>query len=149
MEENEYTESEYTPPESYFLASFDEQNRLEDFVLIDGDLTDDKYNELVADEYVKISETDWKYYQGYIDKGEYGNGYIRDPETNSPVSAPESSYEQINTVKKEYEEQVKELKDSLVTAILSNDEELVSELKEEYAALMQEYMNSLEEANNG
>lgn len=144
LEENENVESEYTPPESYFLASFDEQNRMDDFALIDSDLTDDQYNELIANGYIKISETDWKRY-----RGDYDNDiYVLDPETNSPVPAPASSYEQINTVKKEYEEQVKELKDSLVTAILSNDDELVNELKEEYATLMQEYTNSLEEASN-
>lgn len=48
-----------------------------------------------------------------------------------------------------YNPQLSALKDNLVTAVLTGDEELQAEIKEEYAELMAEYNNELEALQNG
>lgn len=42
----------------------------------------------VKDGYVKITADEWAYYVGNRGAGDNGTGYVRDPGTGKPVSAP-------------------------------------------------------------
>ena len=42
----------------------------------------------IDDDYVLISEEEYQYYIGNRGQGDNGTGYIRDPETGKPISAP-------------------------------------------------------------
>ena len=42
----------------------------------------------IAQGYIAISEEDFAYYAGWRGAGDNGTGYIRDPKTGKPVSAP-------------------------------------------------------------
>ena len=42
----------------------------------------------IAQGYIPISEEDFAYYAGWRGAGDNGTGYIRDPKTGKPVSAP-------------------------------------------------------------
>ena len=117
---------EYNAPESYFLASFDEDGRMQEFVLIDDMLSDEKKEQLLSEGWIEISSTDWKLYlEG---TGDNNNGFIM--KDGKPISAPEQSIkEKQQLIMKEYEK-------------------LIDELKIEYNDLMQEYQSALKEAEN-
>lgn len=71
-----------------YLAQFDDNGvRLTSVPLA---LADDYGGEekLLAEGYVVISEEDWHHYIGNRGTGDNGTGYIRDPKTGKPVSAP-------------------------------------------------------------
>ena len=49
----------------------------------------------------------------------------------------------MSEIKGNYESQIDALKESLATATLAGDDDLVADLKAEYAELMDEYQNAL------
>lgn len=50
--------------------------------------TDDKRQTYIDEGYIPISEEDYQCYIGNRGAGDNGTGYIRDPKTGKPVSAP-------------------------------------------------------------
>ena len=50
--------------------------------------TDDERQTYINDGYIPISDEDYQYYIGNRGAGDNGTGYIRNPETGKPVSAP-------------------------------------------------------------
>ena len=60
----------------------------------------------------------------------------------------ESVGDKANQIKTDYERQVVELKDALLTATLANDTETIESLKSDYATVMAEYQTALEAVNN-
>lgn len=50
--------------------------------------TEDERQKYIDDGYIPISDEDYQYYIGNRGAGDNGTGYIRDPETGRPVSAP-------------------------------------------------------------
>lgn len=110
---------------------------------------DERKEALLAEGCIPISREDWELYCD-VRGGENGTGYIRDPLTGRPVSAPAyvpSKEERMEAVRMEYEPQFEELKDAMATAMLSGDTELQDELKADYDALAEEYLAALREAN--
>ena len=51
-------------------------------------VTDEERQAYIADGYIPISDEDYQYYIGNRGAGDNGTGYIRDPKTGKPVSAP-------------------------------------------------------------
>lgn len=70
--------------------------------------------------------------------------YIPLPE---PTEA-EQTASKAAAIASDYEDQLADLKDSMVTAMLMGDTELQDELKEEYTELITEYYEALEALNN-
>ena len=50
--------------------------------------TDAERQKYIDDGYIPISDEDYQYYIGNRGQGGNGTGYIRDPKTGKPVSAP-------------------------------------------------------------
>lgn len=50
--------------------------------------TDEERQAYITDGYIPISDEDYQYYIGNRGAGDNGTGYIRDPKTGKPVSAP-------------------------------------------------------------
>lgn len=50
--------------------------------------TDEEQQTYINDGYIPISEEDYQCYIGNRGAGDNGTGYIRDPQTGKPVSAP-------------------------------------------------------------
>ena len=50
--------------------------------------TDEERQKYLDDDYIPISEEDYQTYIGNCGLGDNGTGYIRDPKTEKPVSAP-------------------------------------------------------------
>ena len=50
--------------------------------------TDEERQTYITDGYIPISDEDYQHYIGNRGMGDNGTGYIRDPKTGKPVSAP-------------------------------------------------------------
>jgi len=74
------------------LAKFDKNGCRETTVLEGVHYRDEASREsYIRQGYVAISEEDFAYYVGVRGTGDNGTGYIRDPKTGKPVSAPPAS----------------------------------------------------------
>ena len=71
-----------------YLAKFDANGNRGSTVPIDGTISDDEIKSYESQGYVIISAEDWGYYVGAQGTGDNGTGYVRDPKTGKPVSAP-------------------------------------------------------------
>ena len=75
--------------ENEYLAKFDADGRRETTV---GRgihyVTDGERQTYIDDGYIPISDDDYQHYIGNRGAGDNGTGYIRDPKTGKPVSAP-------------------------------------------------------------
>ena len=72
----------------FYLCKFDDGGHRTATVPIDITMTDEMVARYINDGYVKITVDEWNYYVGNRGAGDNGTGYIRDPKTGKPVSAP-------------------------------------------------------------
>lgn len=75
--------------ENEYLAKFDTTGHRETTVV--GGVhytTDEERQKHLDDGYIPISDEDYQHYIGNRGAGDNGTGYIRDPQTGKPVSAP-------------------------------------------------------------
>ena len=145
MEEKELPIVE-TKPLTY-LCLFDADGRRGE-TRLSVEYTDEQKEEMLKNGFVEISEEDWNYYVGNKGMGDNGTGYIRDPQTGKPVSAPvhiPTKAEKIARLEAQYEADKKKLKGYIVDAILSDDAEVVAEIKEEMAEIEAQYQHDREE----
>ena len=71
-----------------YLAKFDTNGNRGATIPIDETISADEIKSYELHGYVIISAEDWGYYVGTHGAGDNGTGYIRDPKTGKPVSAP-------------------------------------------------------------
>ena len=72
-----------------YLAKFDTSGHREATVVSGVHYsTDDERQGYLDGGYIPISDEDYQHYVGNRGAGDNGTGYIRDPETGKPVSAP-------------------------------------------------------------
>lgn len=71
-----------------YLAKFDANGNRGATIPIDETISADEIKSYELHGYVIISAEDWGYYVGTHGAGDNGTGYIRDPKTGKPVSAP-------------------------------------------------------------
>jgi hypothetical protein len=72
-----------------YLAKFDAVGHRETTVVSGVHYTtDEERQKYLDDDYIPISEEDYQTYIGNCGLGDNGTGYIRDPKTGKPVSAP-------------------------------------------------------------
>ena len=97
---------------------------------------------LKAAGYVEISQEDCEYYIGVRGHGDNGTGYIRDPKTGKPVSAPAyvpTMAEKVAALDNQYETDKKTLASYYLDAALAGDTDVQDALKAEMAALNAQY----------
>ncbi len=129
-----------------YLSKFDAEGKRISSYPLDVLMTAETIESMKSDGYIEIDESDWNYYVGNCGMGENGTGYVRDAKTGKPVDAPAyvpTVGEKMSEIKTNYESQIDALKESLATATLAGDDDLVADLKAEYAELMAEYQNAL------
>lgn len=75
--------------ETEYLAKFDVTGRRE-ITIVSGVhyKTEAARQTYISDGYIPISDEDYQHYIGNRGVGDNGTGYIRDPKTGKPVSAP-------------------------------------------------------------
>ena len=72
-----------------YLAKFDAVGHRETTVVSGVHYaTDEERQKYIDESYIPISDEDYQHYIGNRGLGENGTGYIRDPKTGKPVSAP-------------------------------------------------------------
>lgn len=72
-----------------YLAKFDTTGHRETTVVSGVHYTtDEERQKYLDDDYIPISDEDYQHYVGNRGMGDSGTGYIRDPKTGKPVSAP-------------------------------------------------------------
>lgn len=129
-----------------YLSKFDSNGKRIVSYPLDVSMSSETIESMKSDGYIEIDEDDWNYYVGNYGVGKNGTGYVRDAKTGKPVDAPAyipTVEEKMAEIKSNYESQIDALKESLATATLSGNDELVADLKAEYAEVMTEYQNAL------
>ena len=72
-----------------YLAKFDASGHREATVVSGVHYTaDEERQKYIDDGYIPISDEDYQHYVGNRGMGDNGTGFIRDPKTGKPVSAP-------------------------------------------------------------
>lgn len=129
-----------------YLSKFDAEGKRISSYPLDVLMTAETIKSMKSDGYIEIDEGEWNYYIGNYGMGKNGTGYVRDAKTGKPVDAPAyvpTVGEKMSEIKANYESQIDALKESLATATLAGGDDLVADLKAEYAELMAEYQNAL------
>lgn len=98
--------------------------------------------QMKADGYIEISKEDWEYYIGLRGSGDNGTGYIRDPKTGKPVSAPAyvpTVGEKVEALDNQYAADKKVLANYYLDAALAGDTDTQNALRDEMTALNEQY----------
>lgn len=134
------------PKPTSYLISFDEDGRrIETYIA--NEYTDEQKQEMLEKGFIGISEADWRYYAGLEGTGDNGTGYVRGKD-GKPVSAPAyvpTKAEKIAQLEAQYNIQKEEIKGYLMEAILSDDTDTITELKQEMADIEADYQSKREE----
>ncbi|MDY2965175.1 MAG: hypothetical protein SOR58_03130 [Megasphaera massiliensis] len=144
----------------YYVAGFDKSGRRVVTILCEYDPTNPSSEKMLqADKEKAVKMASDASVIEVIDQdtfGMYMNNCIRDMVTGKPILyvAPEPTAEERKasaaaSVAAIYNPQLAELKDNLVTAVLTGDTALQEEIKKEYAELVAEYNAKLEGLDNG
>ena len=92
--------------------------------------------------YIEIPKEEWEYYIGVHGNGDNGTGYIRDPKTGKPVSAPAyvpTMAEKVAALDNQYETDKKTHASYYLDAALAGDTDVQDALRAEMAALNEQY----------
>ena len=92
--------------------------------------------------YIEIPKEDWEYYIGAHGSGDNGTGYIRDPKTGKPVSAPAyvpTVGEKVEALDNQYAADKKVLANYYLDAALAGDTDTQNALRDEMTALNEQY----------
>ena len=123
---------------------------------LDSELTLKDLNEVIYDNYQEccVVNKEFKEYpnanfDNYIDNVDT---YIKAKEKREYVPPEEPTEEEkalakINEIMAANDEQIADIKEAMLVAVLTNDTELQEELKQEYAAVIEDTNNKLKEVN--
>lgn len=138
--------------ETEYLAKFNTTGHREATVVSGVHYTTDEERQKYMDEgYIPIPDEDYQHYIGNRGMGDNGTGYIRDPQTGKPVSAPAytlTQEERANQLAASYAARVQELNNEIVAAMADGDEDLITELKAEKGKALEAYQKTLEGLTN-
>lgn len=121
---------------------------------LDSGLSLDNINEVIYDNYQECSVINKEFkdypnteFEGYIDNVDT---YIKAKEKREYVPPEEPTEEEkalakINEIMAANDEQIADIKDAMLVAVLTDDSELQSELKKEYASVIEDTNNKLQE----
>lgn len=137
-----------------YLGKFSAEGKPEGFLLEGVNYkTPEEKAEKMAEGWVELTQEEWEYYTNNRGYGDNGTGYIRDPETGKPVSAPKRVY-----TKTELAEIARSQCTSVVTAneneiakavALGGQDDYVAELREEIAEAEAKYAEQLAKIESG
>lgn len=135
-----------------YLAKFDTDGHHETTVVSGVHYeTEDERQKYLDVGYTPISDEDYQHYIGNRGTGDNGTGYVRDPQTGKPVSAPAytpTQEERANQLAVSYAARVQELNNEIIAAMADGDEDLITELKAEKGKALEAYQKALEEIKN-
>jgi hypothetical protein len=141
-------------PNPVYLAKFSAEGKPEGFLLegVNYKTPEEKQAKIAEGYNVQLTQEEWEYYTNNRGMGDNGTGYIRDPETGKPVSAPPIVYtkaELANMAASKYEAIMKDYDNQIMQASFKQDDELVQELMDEKQEYVDEYNQILTDIENG
>lgn len=125
-----------------YLCKFDEKGYRHETYL-SCEYNDEQKQEMFDNGFVEIDEEEWNYYVGNKGMGDNGTGYIRDPQTGKPISAPPyvpTKEEKLARLEAEYQQEKAKLEGYFSTALLMDDTDTQTELKAEMTDLADWYV---------
>lgn len=134
-----------------YLTKFDSYGKRSASYAVDQTMTPERYDELINEGYIEISEDDWNYYVGNNGQGKNGTGYIRGADgkpTDAPPYEP-SKDEALAELDTNYNQQKSDLLTAYQTAMLYGDTEMVESLKSDLQALDDQYDEDYERITGG
>ena len=139
--------------ENHYLGKFDENGKSQSFLLegIHYKTVEEKAAK-IAEGYVELTQEEWEYYTNNRGMGENGTGYIRDPKTGKPVSAPKITYtaEQLSGIAYSIvNSKNKEIDNQIILAQAEGDTEYINELKDLKMAYCTKYQTILSDIQAG
>ena len=123
---------------------------------LDSELTLKDLNEVIYDNYQECSVINKEFkdypnteFEGYIDNIDIYIKAKAEREYVPPVepTEEEKALAKINEIMATNDEQIADIKDAMLVAVLTDDTELQEELKQEYAAVIEDTNNKLKEVN--
>jgi hypothetical protein len=137
-----------------YLGKFSAEGKPEGFLLegINYKTAEEKAQKMREGYNVELTQEEWEYYTNNRGYGDNGTGYIRDPQTGKPVSAPPRVYtktELANMANGQAQSEIAEINNQIIIAQANNDMELVSELNAEKAAVTERYAAILAKIESG
>ena len=123
---------------------------------LDSGLSLDNINEVIYDNYQECSVINKEFkdypnteFEGYIDNIDIYIKAKAEREYVPPVepTEEEKALAKINEIMATNDEQIADIKDAMLVAVLTDDTELQSELKKEYASVIEDTNNKLQEVN--
>lgn len=137
-----------------YMTLFDSTGARVTSVPVDCTLDDEKKAALEKDGYIEIDGEEWNYYVGNKGTGANGTGYIRDKESGKPVDAPavvvsddEKKARALAELDTQYAADKSELSSQYLDAAMSGDNDTMTAIKDELAALNAKYDADYAELN--
>jgi hypothetical protein len=136
--------------EQTYLCKFDSEGRRTE-TLLACEYSDEEKAQKITDGYVEITADEWNYYVGNHGSGDNGTGYIRGAD-GKPVDAPAyvpTKEEQLAALDSQYNADKAELTQYFAEAVLADDTETQSELRQELEDLNADYIARRKEIEEG
>lgn len=139
--------------ENHYLGKFDENGKAESF-LLEGIhyKTPEEKAAKIAEGYVELTQEEWEYYTNNKGMGDNGTGYLRDPATGKPVSAPKVTYsaEQLSSIAFSFvNSKNSEIDNQIILAQAEGDTDYINDLKNLKAAYAAKYQAILKDIDAG
>jgi hypothetical protein len=137
-----------------YLGKFSAEGKPEGFLLEGVNYkTPEQKAEKMAEGYVELTQEEWEYYTNNRGMGDNGTGYIRDPETGKPVSAPKRVYTKTELADIAYNQCMAVVdadENEIAKAVaLGGQDDYVEELREEIAEAEAKYAQQLADIEAG
>lgn len=132
---------------SFYVSAFDKDGRRISSQICPS--KDEEKRELISNMKADMPDAEFVEVITADDFRQYLNGYVRGKDGKPTLyvipepSEVEKEKERTDKISEKYKKQIEELQESMTTAMLAGDDELISDLKEEYKSLMDSYKKEL------
>lgn len=141
---------------NHYLGKFSPEGKPEGFLLeVVNYRTPEQKAQKIAEGYnVELTQEEWEYYTGNKGQGDNGAGYIRDPETGKPVSAPAKVWTQVELMdiaESQCASTIREIDNQIIEAktLYPDDTETIEELEAERDAATAKYAQQIKDIEDG
>lgn len=137
-----------------YLGKFSAEGKPEGFLLEGVNYkTPEEKAQKIAEGWVELTQEEWEYYTNNRGYGDNGTGYIRNPKTGKPVSAPKRVYtktELAEMARSKCVSVVNQNETEIAKAVaVGGQDDYVQELREEIAEAKAKYSKQLDDIEAG
>lgn len=125
-----------------YLTKFDFRGERTTTYPLDDTVTTERYDELIAQGFIEISEEDWNYYVGNKGQGKNGTGYVRGKDgkpTDAPPAPELTTDEKIAALDAQYNADKSNLLNTYQTALVYGNADRMEQIKADLVALDDKY----------